>query len=368
VTERSWHCAPPSIRAWDALVREVRRSTARRIVISSEAFSDGDEAAVRRVVDAFGPERVHIVVTLRPLARILPSQSGQAVAGGLSSTYEGWLRHSFANPTGEENQFWHRHRHDRLVERWASVVGPGNLTVVVVDDRDHSLVLRAFEQLVGLRDGTLRQEDRVANRSMTLPEVEAVRAFNIAFKAEALPMALHADVMRVGAARMIKQTVPSEAGRGSRRRSGRSTWPPRSSARWSTTSRLRRPRDGRPERLAEAPVSGFDGSAGEVHIPPEVAGSLAMSVLHAMGVPRRTDRLGMADDPRLAGVSARRLARALVLRTRRAALARWPDSPAAATPTRSARPPDRAADRRASGHATPVPGRAPPAAVVRMWG
>ena len=40
------------------------------------------------------------------------------------------------------------------------------------------MVLRAFEGLLGLRDGTLESHRDLANRSLTLPEVEAVRAFS----------------------------------------------------------------------------------------------------------------------------------------------------------------------------------------------
>ena len=54
-----------------------------------------------------------------------------------------------------------------------------------------------------------RRTATLANRSLTLPEVEAVRAFNVAFKAERLDRALHARVMRFGAAQQMKAREPS---------------------------------------------------------------------------------------------------------------------------------------------------------------
>ena len=51
--------------------------------------------------------------------------------------------------------FWPIHSHHELVARWAEVVGVEHVTVIVVGDRDRRALPRAFESLLGLRDGTL---------------------------------------------------------------------------------------------------------------------------------------------------------------------------------------------------------------------
>jgi hypothetical protein len=84
----------------------------------------------------------------------------------------------------------------------------------VVDDRDHGVVMRAFEGLLGLRAGTLIVERDLMNRSLTMAEAEAVRAFNVAFKARGLPRDLHARTMRFGAAQLMKRRVPPPEERG----------------------------------------------------------------------------------------------------------------------------------------------------------
>jgi len=66
--------ASPDIALWDNLVRTVRESGDQRVVISSEFFDDADDAVARRVVADLGGPRVHVVATLRPLARVMPSQ------------------------------------------------------------------------------------------------------------------------------------------------------------------------------------------------------------------------------------------------------------------------------------------------------
>jgi len=82
------------------------------------------------------------------------------------------------------------------------------MTVIALDDRDHGMVLRVFEQLTGLHEGTLVAPPDLVNRSMTMPEVEAVRAFNIAFKAEGLGRDLHSKVMGFGAAPFMRLRTP----------------------------------------------------------------------------------------------------------------------------------------------------------------
>jgi hypothetical protein len=204
----------PSKARWRDLVREVEGAKAARVVISSEGFADADAEAVRLVVRDLDPARLHVVVTLRPLAAILPSQWQQYVQGGMTSSYQSWLDAMFNKDEATISPlFWHRHRHHELVARWANEVGPTNVSVIVGDEGDREHLLRVFEQLVGLREGTLVPEPDLGNRSLTLAEVETVRAFNVAFRAERLGTQLHAKVMRFGAAEHLKRRPvgPGEA-------------------------------------------------------------------------------------------------------------------------------------------------------------
>jgi hypothetical protein len=199
---------PPRSR-WRDLVREVQGAGDKRVVISSEGFADADDDGIRTVIEDLGGERVHVVITLRPLASILPSQWQQYVQGGLTLDYDAWLDAMFNKPRGTVSpSFWVRHRHDELVRRWAAAAGASNVTVVVADDADRDRQLRLFEQLTGLREGTLVPEMDLSNRSLTLPEIETVRAFNLAYRAEGLGTQLHTKVMRFGAAEHLKRRTP----------------------------------------------------------------------------------------------------------------------------------------------------------------
>ena len=201
----------PRMAHWDYLVREVHAAGAQRVVVSSEFFAEADDEAIRRVVDDLGGPLVHVVVTLRPLTRILPSQWQQYMQNGYCMPYLEWLEGILSDPPRTPTPgFWVRHRHDKLITRWLTAVGPQNLTVVVVDESDRLMLLRTFESLVGLPAGFLKPEKSSANRSLTLGEAELARLINEEFKRREWPVANYAAFMRYGALKQMKTRQPAE--------------------------------------------------------------------------------------------------------------------------------------------------------------
>lgn len=166
---------------WHELVDAMRAEGPERKVYSSEYLADATDEQVVRIVDDFGPEEIRVVITLRPLVDIVPSQYQQYLQGGLTTDYEGWLRTTFEEPpgAGPTPDFWQRHRHDALVERWTRIVGPQRVVVVAGDGRDFAAVPTVFERLLGLTRGTLVGRSVRPNRSLTWPEAEVMRRFNV---------------------------------------------------------------------------------------------------------------------------------------------------------------------------------------------
>ncbi|GAB3658248.1 hypothetical protein [Glycomyces tarimensis] len=191
---------------WERLVAAVEAAPTDRVVVSSEFFADADDVAIRQAVADLGGPAVHIAVTLRPLTKILPSQWQQAVQNDLSMGYEDWLDTIFNQPARKHpyRKFWVRHRHGRLVERWAAAVGPDHVTVIVSDESDRDMLLRSFESLLALPHGVLRRRPDQANRSLSWDEVELVRRCNEAFAAVKLPPATYHTCFRQGAVKRMK--------------------------------------------------------------------------------------------------------------------------------------------------------------------
>ncbi len=204
----------PKMAYWDRLVRDIQAAGHQHVFLSSEFFAEADDEAVRRIVEDLGGSDVHVVVTLRSLTRILPSQWQQYLQNGYHFPYLEWLDGILSRPPQTPTPgFWRRHRHDALVARWASVVGVQNLTVVVVDESDPLMLLRTFELMLGLPDGFLALEDGRTNRSLTVAEAELVRQLNEEFSSRPWPDRSYARFVRYGAVERMKtarQPAPDE--------------------------------------------------------------------------------------------------------------------------------------------------------------
>jgi hypothetical protein len=196
---------------WQGLVDQVVDARDLRVVVSSEHFADLDVETAERAVRELGGPRVHVVVTLRPLRKVLPSMWQEWVKYQSTTSYDSLLDALLRKPPSDwqTRTFWLRHRHDELVERWASVVGPENVTVIVLDETDRGFLLRRFEELLGLPTGMLVAEPGTENRSMTLGEIELMRQINIEFGRRGWSWWLHRKVVRRGLGqRMQSNRVP----------------------------------------------------------------------------------------------------------------------------------------------------------------
>lgn len=189
---------PPDV--WRQFADRVARRKD-RAVVSSEQFADAAPDLARRIVDDLGgPAKVRILLTLRPLALILPSSWQQSLKSGspkpmpgplryaksrVVKPYDEWLRETLE---GKNATFWGRFDYASLVQRWAGIVGPQHVAVIVVDSGDPLRILRDAEQVVGLEPGTLNRVTTKTNRSLSYEEATLVRQWLVALERKA-PMA-----------------------------------------------------------------------------------------------------------------------------------------------------------------------------------
>ena len=177
---RGGEVADPAV--FDRLAREVRRHRG-RVLVSSEQFCEADDSAAARVVAGFGAQRTHVVIALRSLAQLLPSSWQQYLKYGQTRSYGTWLRivldpdyDGRVTPT-----FWRRNDHGALVERWAGLLGPDHVTVLIVDGLAPDALFHTFAELLDVDPAVLlRHRDVPTNRSMTAAESELLRRVNVA--------------------------------------------------------------------------------------------------------------------------------------------------------------------------------------------
>ncbi|QDP96893.1 hypothetical protein FOE78_14070 [Microlunatus elymi] len=169
----------PSKKVWSRLRAEIDGDQDRRIFLSHEFASQADDAIAERIVDAVG-DRVHVCITLRAPGLIVPSLWSQEIRDdALTEPLEEWLRRFYGRSAQHpiSARFQRAYDQSGLVDRWARLVGPRNVTVIIVDHADPSLMTSSFEAMLGLPAGML--DWNRSNRSLTGIDAELFRQANV---------------------------------------------------------------------------------------------------------------------------------------------------------------------------------------------
>lgn len=174
---------------WERLRRQVGKSAAAKVVVSSEVFCEADDATAARVVaelsdrpsERSGRFAPRVLIGVRPLWQLLPSTWQQYVKSGLTQPYDSWLDAVFNDPSASGTPtFWMRNDLPALIRRWGALVGPSNVGVYLVDSTNRDAAYSLFETVIGLSPGTLTQNpDHPANPSLTAEQTEVIRRVNL---------------------------------------------------------------------------------------------------------------------------------------------------------------------------------------------
>jgi hypothetical protein len=167
------------IKAWSALIRQVRKSSG-TVLISSEFFTEAKDHHVAKARKDLGSTPVTVVFTVRPFAKILASSYQQFLKFGVKVRFEEWLEHVFSKkyestitPT-----FWNRVQVDEIVERWGKHFGPENVVVILADESKPEFIFEEFARILNVPSESLPVPEIGGNRSMTLEETELLYQIN----------------------------------------------------------------------------------------------------------------------------------------------------------------------------------------------
>jgi hypothetical protein len=171
---------PVGMAAWRRMLAEVERSDTQRVVVSSEDFTSAPPEAVRAIVEDLGPERVHVLMVMRPLEKLFPSSWQQRVKSARETlTFDEWLREVLAvDETWRARAFWKNQGAAQLVEKYAAMVPRERITIVVSDESDRTQQMRTFESLLALPTGLLTPGDH-QNTSLSFDRTELLRLVNV---------------------------------------------------------------------------------------------------------------------------------------------------------------------------------------------
>jgi hypothetical protein len=174
---------------WDILASQARQAPG-VTVISHELFSAADAGQADHAVRSLQPADVHIVLTVRDMATLLPAEWQETVKHRNSLSWEEWLsdvidRESVA---ADRRQWWFWRVHDSLeiLRVWSRLLPAGNVHVITTAPRGSSteVLWHRFAVLLGVDPASVDLSRARPNTSLGLPEIEFMRRLNQALPDE----------------------------------------------------------------------------------------------------------------------------------------------------------------------------------------
>ena len=168
---------------WEILARQAQQAP-RVGVISHELFSAADPEQAERAVRSLQPAEVHVVITVRDMATLLPAEWQETVKHRNAKGFSEWLedvidRESYS---ADRRQWWFWRVHDTMaiLGIWAQYVPPQRIHVITVPPRgsDNALLWQRFAALLDVDPASVDLSRARPNASLGLPEIEFLRRLN----------------------------------------------------------------------------------------------------------------------------------------------------------------------------------------------
>jgi hypothetical protein len=178
--------ADPWVGEWDVLIGEAlqARGTA---VISDEILAACNPPQADRALRSLASAEVHIILTVRDFASLLPAEWQESVKCRGTVPWEAWLDAVIdAGPAADRRRrswFWTVHDTLATLNMWSRNIPPDHVHVITVPPHGPPDLLWArFASVLGIDPACIDLTEAHVNPSLGLPEAEFLRRFN-----EALP-------------------------------------------------------------------------------------------------------------------------------------------------------------------------------------
>jgi hypothetical protein len=174
---------------WEILARQALQAP-QAAVISHELFAAADAGQAGRAVRSLRPAQVHLVITVRDIATLLPAEWQETVKHRNSRGWEDWLSDVIdtesVDPDRRKWWFWRVHDTMAILRLWAGHVPPEQVHVITVPPpgAPQALLWQRFAVLIGADPDSVELSRARPNASLGLPEIEFLRRLNEALPAE----------------------------------------------------------------------------------------------------------------------------------------------------------------------------------------
>ena len=168
---------------WD-LLAEQALSIPGRSLISHELLSAAGAEQATRAVGALAGAEVHVVLTVRDMATLLPAEWQESVKQRYDGTYAEWLRgvvdEQAAAPDRRRYWFWRVHDTLEILRAWGAGVPAERVHVVLTPPPGAAPgeLWRRFASVIGIEPDRIDITRARRNSSLGVAETEFLRRFN----------------------------------------------------------------------------------------------------------------------------------------------------------------------------------------------
>ena len=174
--------ADPWVGEWDVLVGQALRAR-RAAVISNELLVACTDRQADRAVRSLLPAEVHIILTVRDIASLLPAEWQEAIKCRGTVPWEQWLDAVIGTAPDPDRRsrswFWTVHDTLAILQMWSRHIPPDQVHVITVPRQGPIGALWArFASVLGIESGSTGLPQARVNSSLGLVEAEFLRRLN----------------------------------------------------------------------------------------------------------------------------------------------------------------------------------------------
>jgi hypothetical protein len=178
-------------RAWPNLTAEIK-AWGKPAIIDHELFAGAGEKQIDRALRSLDFAEVHLVLTVRDMARQLPAAWQEWIRNRETETFSEWLR-AVHPPDGAKSNarwlFWRLHDVPEILRRWTRDVPPERVHVITVppSGSDPAILWQRFAGVLGIDPAAYDTHGGRQRASLAAAEVAALRELNIALREADVP-------------------------------------------------------------------------------------------------------------------------------------------------------------------------------------
>ncbi|MGB0101839.1 MAG: hypothetical protein WBP61_16295 [Nocardioides sp.] len=183
----------------DRFSGQLAAATGSRAIFSQESLAAARPGQIERLLGACGDREVHVLLTVRDLARQLPSAWQEELKAGSTARFGAHLRRLRAQEEeGTGKNPWIHLDPPAVLERWAAYLPAERLHVVTVPPPGSAptLLLERFAGVLGVDPGRIEPEERPTNSSLGRVQAEVLRRVNGELPADVHRRYVYSDVVK----------------------------------------------------------------------------------------------------------------------------------------------------------------------------